>query len=987
MRLHRWLIPAFLVVLIATSVVVPATDVGREWLLKHGVSAVADAGYRLSYRESHGNPWLGVELTEARLTGPGVDLHAGTLAIDYFLPSLLTGELPVSLGLQGVRGKLDLDEVRLPVGDTAGTSVSLQLRDVSVQDVAIEVGGIPWTLPRLDVEDVSVTRDQEGVRFETTLRTAEGEARFAGLFRPAPWSLDLEVQAADARLARHWWPGVTSGTVQGRVAADSGGVVADLTVSGGSVDYLDLAVDALSGPVRFDRGLVEANLTGRGMAGPITADVDVNVPASRWEARILGRPELTDVADWLGRGSIDSGSLAVTGQVDVDLRASGWSQVSLHGRASGEGSLLQQPLEDLIADFDYDSGQGTSVDARGRLAGGAFSFRMRPEDEESRVRLVVDGAEPIRGLRTSLELTAAAGRDGLVGDATGQIQGTVANRGVSLAADARLDGDGLQVFFDGQDDWGATAEGAAVLADGRLEGQLAVRDITAPGLAAPIALTIGADGPVASLPLQLEVSGPGTDRPRAAGVTLETSIAGRVRGVLAGGEIGEISGQFGPLSLSGALDLAPLRLDLSYRAAELKATGAVELALTDVDGTVSHADGQTEFAGRVDLQRLASGDLLLGPLGLDVNGVWNDSPEIIVGSFDPGTETVDGRLSGRLDETGLALTLREPPLYLAGNRLLLSGTIDDPPDRPVVADLQLASEFLELQVEGGSGVHRVLVNAQPGLQLGPLTLAEPVEAVGEVDEQLSRLAIEGTLAGLPWQAAAERTADEFDANITLSDGERSFELTFAGDRGLLSASGSLDLEPLAALVGLPASGILEADLRHDAAGYSGNLAAVGEAAGIPVELRAGGAGERLQLGGEAVVAGVPWQLSGNLSGDLSGAVGLGALTGSGADAEPVSERGLGAALELQATSEFGTLRLVEGAITGEGVLPERLGAAQLVPTEWTATGDLASATLGLVAGRSAATLDWADRATVRAAVDQSFTLHGFPATLDITVDW
>jgi hypothetical protein len=985
MNMRRWLIPALLAGLFSVIALWPVSDRGREWLLQLGVAELDALGYSLDYTRSAGNPWLGVELFEVTITGPGVELRTDTLVLDYFLPSLLTAELPVSLALGGLRGELDLESLALPAAGPGSGPVAVFLRELSVEDVEVEVGGIPWSLPPLDVHDVSARHDQDGFRFEATLRSSEGQARIAGLARFEPWSLELEVQSTDARLARHWWAGAAAGTVQGRVSADPNGVLAELAVSGGEVSFLGTSFSDVSGPVSFDRGVISGRLAGVGLGGPLVADVQVNVPARRWEADVVGRPGLPALAQWLGRGGFDPESLGLTGAGDVSLTASGWRTVTVAGQGRGSGTLLGRSLADLAADFTYEHGAGATVDGSGLFGGGPLAVSVRPEAGASRINVTVEDARLLQGIPSgpgeiddgvegplaSLDLTATTGPAGLRGGATAGLTGELAGRSIEVGADMRLDEDGLQVFVDGVDGRGGTAEGAIVLAGGRLEGQLSIRDLSLPGLAEPVEVTVRGDGPLASLPLELELAGPGAARPELLGLRFDRSVAGRVAGTLRQGEVGGIDGTLGPLSLAGNLDLAPLRLDLEYRLAGVAADGPVDLDLSGAAGALSLAAGETAVSGRLALARLVPGDaasaalvgdLVLGPVDMVAEGRWNrEAGGISFASVAAGDETLsatdpragDGRIAGRLDDDGFTLALAEPPLTLAGDRLLLAGSVSDPAQGPAVADLRLAAERMEARVRPAATGHDIRLSASPGLRLGPFALSKPLEAAGTVDEGLSLAQFRGTLAGLPWSATLERGAGGVAANLLLSDGLHEFEISLADSGAALSAGGLLELDPLATALGLPVSGLLQGDLSRTAEGFAGSLAADVDAAGVPLRLTLSGLGERLGLSGETDVAGAAWTLRGDLG------------------REPT----------LEARSRYGSLRLAGGRIDGGGVLPERIGPLELAPLEWRAQGELAASTLSLSVGESTASVDWSEGLAVRASLDQGARLYGVATSL------
>src|SRR5690606_6298164 len=111
MKSRRWLLPAIILVLLLGVVFLPMVGPGREWVLQRAIGFLEDAGYQLDYDSSQGSLWTGVTLNGAEFRGSGVDVTVARARIGYFLPGLLTGELPVSLDFRTVRGKVAVAEL------------------------------------------------------------------------------------------------------------------------------------------------------------------------------------------------------------------------------------------------------------------------------------------------------------------------------------------------------------------------------------------------------------------------------------------------------------------------------------------------------------------------------------------------------------------------------------------------------------------------------------------------------------------------------------------------------------------------------------------------------------------------------------------------------------------------------------------------------------------------------------------------------------
>ena len=203
--------------------------------------------------------------------------------------------------------------------------------------------------------------------------------------------------------------------------------------------------------------------------------------------------------------------------------------------------------------------------------------------------LEVAGVAPgglIEELRGAVELG-----DSPVGTLSARWSGALADYAATLDVDGRLDADGLQAFFVAQAaEAGAdgappiSATGAVVYADQRLEAGVSVADLALPILERPLRLGLTAQGTLDDLqltgtvenerPLMLDVAAlrPGGALALSDPLDVRGSATGRLRdGVVTG-----VQGRFGPVNLSGRVDLAPLnaQLDLSVDPLTLRVGGA-----------------------------------------------------------------------------------------------------------------------------------------------------------------------------------------------------------------------------------------------------------------------------------------------------------------------------------------------------------------------------------------------------------------------------
>ena len=191
-----------------------------------------------------------------------------SLRLDYFLPAILGGELPLDVAVTGARGAVDLERLltgAAPGGRGPGAPASPRLRlgHVTLTDLELSASRAPFTLPDMTISDLSVRDQDDSLLLAATVATEDGALRARG-------ELDLEtldftgtVEHADVAIARHWWPGARGGVATGTLAVTRGRVTGDFTVTGGSVADLGLAATDLSGTARLAYPVIEAEVTGK----------------------------------------------------------------------------------------------------------------------------------------------------------------------------------------------------------------------------------------------------------------------------------------------------------------------------------------------------------------------------------------------------------------------------------------------------------------------------------------------------------------------------------------------------------------------------------------------------------------------------------------------------------------------------------------------------------------------------------------------------
>jgi hypothetical protein len=389
MRLRTYLALAVLACLVVAAIVLPGTRVVREAVLERVGGMLAEAGYDVSFEASGGNLWRGVTLRQVRVSGPGVAATAEVVRVHYFLPPLLTGELPVGLRVEGLDGHVDVaelaDVLAPPADPVAPPAVRVRVQDVDVVRSRLALGGIPFDLPDVSVEGMHVVTDADGVRAALTVVSAEGRAELVAHTRLGSDAVDIEVVAADARLGRHWWEGVSGGVGRGLVRVRDGVVGGDLTIEDGTIDALGVTVRDIAGPVTWRGHEIRASLVGAALGGRLAATGRVDAVAQRWDAIGTAEAELDEVVAALWALGAPLSPLPSEGAVRAEVRAEGWVHSHVVVDAVAEGRVSGEPLEDLAAHVVWDSLTGLSVDAEGDWAGGPIHARVRSAADETEV--------------------------------------------------------------------------------------------------------------------------------------------------------------------------------------------------------------------------------------------------------------------------------------------------------------------------------------------------------------------------------------------------------------------------------------------------------------------------------------------------------------------------------------------------------------------------------------------------------------------------
>ena len=952
MRKRTFAILLALTAVIAFVAILPRTPPGRAWLLGRLTSALERAGITVSYRSSAGDLWAGVRLEGAEVRAAGADLSARTLKIHYFLPSLITGDLPLSVTVDGLRGAVNVG--RLPGGGSGGgLPVRPRLQELTVSDVSVSVQQVPYTLPSGAVSHVRIRRQDSALQVDAQLTTADGSADVSGTVDLSAPSFDGRIVRADVRLARHWFRGASGGTVSGPIRAGPGGVRADLTLEGGALDAIGLQPHAIHGSVLLDYPLVRADVRGTVLGGDVGAQGVVNIAARHWTAHAQGDTRLLDTARWLARGSLPpGGGLPLHGTATAALDASGWTHVHVGGNARGSGSFAGLPLSDLQADYSYDTAAGVKVQATGRVAGGAAVVSAVTGPDATTIEATAEQMTPAPGQSVDLRAHLALGSSGPSGTIHAQDSGTFLSRSVSVALDGGVNGDGWQAVIHGHDARGATLEGAVALSGSDLSGEVRVRDLALPAMPEPLTASLRADGKLTALPLTLSLGGGGPVAVGLGSERLDADLAGTATATLEAGRLTGIDASLGPLGLTGDLAFAPLTGRLALTLAPSRVTGPVSTRLALDGGQVAFGNGKATARGTLRVGEIRAGPVSVPALTLDIAPAAGGAGGVALRGRDHGLQIA---LQGGLAKA----RFQAFPAQLAGVDARIDGSaglaLQAHPLAGLTSDLSVTAAGATLTAAGSGHALAAELRAPVGTRLGPLTLARPLALAGSLDVTAGSGTLQGSLGDVPLRAALTLSGG---VQGSLSAASDAGTLTLEASRGGWRAHGDMRVDALGTALGLPLKGDLTADLRGGPGGYDGS-ARLDATAPLNARTRVTGTGRTLEATLTSSLLGRPVTVSGTLRPDL-------ALTARAGPLGPV------------------TLR--RGRLTGSGSIPAQTLAAgaALAPIDWSVRGTLSPLSIDLDLGANgAARLDAANGARLAAALRLPLRYGGASYTLDV----
>ena len=973
--------------ILALLFVLPGLPPVRNALLHWGASLAAQAGYTVSYGESSGNLFYRVGLENLKVTGPGIDVTAESASLGYTLPALITGKLPLRANITGVRGELEVDKLTptapVPPQNAPAaqrrTWVRPVLEQANLTDVALNVSGAPFALPDAKLTRLELTQNGDTFDFRTALAVNKAVLEADGTVALDPFKVDATVQRADVALAQSYFDGLQGGVVTGKVQADAQGVTGDLRVQGGNVELVGLELTRVSGPLTVNDRKITAELTGRALGGPLEATGTVDLGAQRWQADVTGNAGLRDALTWLGRGQLPESVVEVlepSGSAAVDLTVGGWQTFTLSGQAKGRGRLLGEPLRDLGVDFGFRSSVGTDVTATATLGGAPLRFALTPHNQVQGqgFTLTADGKNlPLQkfgqATKADLKVALTSQQGTLTGTTDLELQIRVLGRSATLTADAKKNPQAWQVALSGHDALGAELTGGLELRKNVLDGTVQATQLTLPGLADPVTVTAKTDGPLSNLPLTLRVTGPDGVHPTGGGVRADADFSGSATATLENGALTGITGDFGPLDISGTLGSGTSGSGtlgsstsgaLRYTLAPTPLSGRVQGSVAVRNGNLTRQQNKVTATAQLETKNLRGAGITLPDLNAAVRLTQQDGLTASVTDKKAGVDVSlqNGELTGTLNGTRIGAL---------GETFAANGTVKGQAaqlGKTLELNLQAKTTgngpATTLGASGNAQNTKLSVQSEKGATLAGRTLEKPLTLSGKASLTKRNADLSGKLGGVGVSVAAKPDASgKLRTQTKLTGGGQSFTARF-DSLASWSTDGTLPLSELGQALGLPLRGTLQTTLARQGAKFSGQAALQGTVFGLPLEAQARSQGDKLTFGASSQVLGQPLTLSGTALPETDATLQLGAY---------------GA---VQVQGRYPALR-----VQGSGRVPEVSRAGLELPAQpWQLSGNLAQGRATLHVGSSQLTATrgeggWA----LSARLEQTGTLRGQPLEL------
>lgn len=351
-----------------------------------GLSAVALAlllAFLAAYAPALLGRWILLRVTEdvqaERISGPlwapvlhgtqvklpGITAQAERLGVR--LAGLNVADRVLYVSVEGRNAEIALELAELfGRGEQAITTEEgwqVRLKQVTVSDTSLNVNGRGANVPD---GTFAVTQARDGgllIQGQTEAGSVDGAGEVSAhlRFQQTPNGTQYITNfQADARVLRYYWSGIEAGKLTGEYVFGTGPVQGQVNLTGGAVRVPEAdwaVVDGISGTATHSGDLITAELAGSGYGAPVTVQVDSNLEAGSWTARLNAAPQLSELAGALGTDGSGQASLTAT----ASNVAPSWQGVQVQASASSvEGTLAGVPFEKLKTTYQYlDKGTGS----------------------------------------------------------------------------------------------------------------------------------------------------------------------------------------------------------------------------------------------------------------------------------------------------------------------------------------------------------------------------------------------------------------------------------------------------------------------------------------------------------------------------------------------------------------------------------------------------------------------------------------------------
>ena len=317
------------------------------------------SAYQVSVESVSGPLW---NLTAHNLSanGAGLNIKAdkAQISVAALSPLAKTARLNVTLsgGTVDVTLKDLLKQFTGSKMSTASGGFSVLPGSLEINDVQVRLDGKGVDVPNGQFSVSGGSTSPTGGQIKVTGQTAYGNANATlsyteqnGTFRAAA---DFD---ADARIINAYWKpgGVTAGRVTGQYRFGSGPIQGDFKLSGGALRVPQarfVTVSEIGGRFTQRGDLIQGQVSGAGLGGPVTAQATVDLKAKYWQVNGQASPTLTALGQAL--------KLSASGAARLTVQAGGWQQTTVSAKlSSAAGQFADIPYQELGAVYSFEFGQ------------------------------------------------------------------------------------------------------------------------------------------------------------------------------------------------------------------------------------------------------------------------------------------------------------------------------------------------------------------------------------------------------------------------------------------------------------------------------------------------------------------------------------------------------------------------------------------------------------------------------------------------------